>query len=200
MILVGEMRDVETIEIALMAAETGHLVMSTLHTNSAAESITRLLEIGMDPFTFSDSLLAVAAQRLVRRLCTDCRIRERLQGIELDYVADLHIKSGGGIGVDKGALIAHWTTMHGDAEGHLWRYRRHGCARCDGTGYHGRLGLHELLVADEPLRELIRRRAPALAIVALAQSAGMITLRQDGIEKMFAGLTDLPEVLAATNQ
>ncbi|MBW4046724.1 MAG: Flp pilus assembly complex ATPase component TadA [Proteobacteria bacterium] len=199
-IMIGEMRDEETARIAIEASLTGHLVMSTLHTNSAAESITRLLEIGMDPFTFSDSLLAIAAQRLVRRLCTECRIRERLQSIELDYLADLHIKSGGGSGIDRRALIARWAETHGDPEGHLWRYRRQGCAKCDGTGYHGRLGLHELLVADERLRELIRRRAPALDIVALGQSTGMITLRQDGIEKMFAGLTDLSDVMAATNQ
>ena len=199
-IMIGEMRDAETAQIAIEASLTGHLVMSTLHTNSAAESITRLLEIGMDPFTFSDSLLAIAAQRLVRRLCTECRIRERLQGIELDYVADLYIKSGGGMGIDRDALIARWITTRGDPAGHLWQYRRQGCAKCDGTGYHGRLGLHECLVADERLRELIRRRAPALDIVAMGQSRGMVTLRQDGIEKMFAGLTDLSEVVAATNQ
>lgn len=199
-IMIGEMRDEETARIAVEASLTGHLVMSTLHTNSAAESITRLLEIGMDPFTFSDSLLAILAQRLVRRLCTECRVKERLQGVDLEYLADLYVKSGGLDNVDRGALIAQWTKTYGDAEGHLWQYRRHGCATCDGTGYHGRLGLHEALMADDRLRELIRRRAPAQDIVAMGQAAGMVTLRQDGIEKILAGLTDLPEVIAATNQ
>ncbi|MGA8009487.1 MAG: GspE/PulE family protein [Thiomonas sp.] len=199
-IMIGEMRDEETARIAVEASLTGHLVMSTLHTNSAAESITRLLEIGMDPFTFSDSLLAILAQRLVRRLCTECRVKERLQGVDLEYLADLYVKSGGLDNVDRGALIAQWSKTYGDAEGHLWQYRRHGCATCDGTGYHGRLGLHEALMADDRLRELIRRRAPAQDIVAMGQAAGMVTLRQDGIEKILAGLTDLPEVIAATNQ
>lgn len=223
-IMIGEMRDEETARIAIEASLTGHLVMSTLHTNSAAESITRLLEIGMDPFTFSDSLLAILAQRLVRRLCTECRIKERLHGFELEHLADIYVKSCGDAGMDRGALIAHWKMMHGDSDGRLWQYRRNGCEKCDGTGYHGRLGLHEFLMADKHIRERIRCRAPALDIVAFAgaahqavlsgvrcrapaldigaleQTAGMITLRQDGIEKMLAGLTDLSEVVAATNQ
>lgn len=198
-IMIGEMRDEETARIAVEASLTGHLVMSTLHTNSAAESIARLLEIGLDPFTFSDSLLAILAQRLVRRLCTECRVREPLQGDELAHWAELYIRSGGG-DMDKDALIAQWTQTYGDAQGKLWQYRRHGCPACDGSGYHGRLALHELLLADEALRVCIRRRSPAQEIVALSQAVGMTTLRQDGIEKMLAGLTDLTETLAATNQ
>ena len=199
-IMIGEMRDEETARIAIEASLTGHLVMSTLHTNSAAESITRLLEIGIDPFMFSDSLLAILAQRLVRRLCAECSVKQLLQGQDLAHLAQIHLESGGATGQSKEQLIAHWQATHGDAQGRLWHYRRQGCKKCDATGYHGRLGVHEILVADDRLRDLIRHRAPARDIVALGQASGMITLRQDGIDKLFAGLTDLTEVMAATNR
>ncbi len=198
-IMIGEMRDEETARIAVEASLTGHLVMSTLHTNSAAESIARLLEIGLDPFTFSDSLLAILAQRLVRRLCEHCRVHEPMPDDELQHLAELYVASGGAAGESREALLERWRREHGDDAGHVMRYRRVGCARCDGSGYHGRMGLHEFLGSDERLRELVRRRAPARDIVALAQSRGMPTLLQDGVEKMLAGQTDLSEVLAATN-
>jgi type II secretory ATPase GspE/PulE/Tfp pilus assembly ATPase PilB-like protein len=198
-IMIGEMRDEETARIAVEASLTGHLVMSTLHTNSAAESVTRLLEIGIDPFTFADSLLGVMAQRLVRRLCTNCRRPEpmsddNLQGLARDYL-------GGGVSADEGSdtLVARWRREHGDKHGRLHTWRRQGCDQCDGQGYRGRLGLHELLIADERMRLLIHRRAPASELLAAALAGGMVTLRQDGIEKMLAGQTDLPEVIAATN-
>jgi type II secretory ATPase GspE/PulE/Tfp pilus assembly ATPase PilB-like protein len=199
-IMIGEMRDEETARIAVEASLTGHLVMSTLHTNSAPESITRLLEIGLDPFTFSDSLLAILAQRLVRRLCTACRVREALDDEGAQRLARQYLDSGSTAGLDEAALVARWRRQHGDAQQRLYQYRRHGCAQCDGTGYHGRLGLHELMAADDDARELIRHRAPAAQLQAAALTAGMVTLRQDGIEKMLAGLTDLAEVLAASNQ
>ena len=198
-IMIGEMRDEETARIAVEASLTGHLVMSTLHTNSAAESIARLLEIGLDPFTFSDSLLAILAQRLVRRLCLHCRVREALSDDELQHIADLYQASGAGAGESREALFARWRSLHGDAQGRVMRYRHAGCAHCESTGFHGRLGLHEFLGSDEGLRDLVRRRAPARDIVAHSQARGMPTLLQDGIDKMLAGLTDLPEVLAATN-
>ena len=198
-IMIGEMRDEETARIAVEASLTGHLVMSTLHTNSAPESVTRLLEIGLDPFMFSDSLLAVLAQRLVRRLCKDCRVAE-----DLDDRAEralLHVYLQGAGPCDEKALLLRWRSQYGQADqgGRLRQYRRQGCQACGGTGYRGRLGIHELVIADNALRELIRRRAPALEMFAVARQAGMSTLRQDGIEKMLAGLTDLPEVLAATH-
>ena len=198
-IMIGEMRDEETARIAVEASLTGHLVMSTLHTNSAAESIARLLEIGLDPFTFSDSLLGILAQRLVRRLCLHCRVREALSDDELQHIADLYQASGAGAGESREALFARWRSLHGDAQGRVMRYRHAGCAHCESTGFHGRLGLHEFLGSDEGLRDLVRRRAPARDVVAQSQARGMPTLLQDGIEKMLAGLTDLPEVLAATN-
>lgn len=198
-IMIGEMRDEETARIAVEASLTGHLVMSTLHTNSAAESIARLLEIGLDPFTFSDSLLGILAQRLVRRLCAHCRVRERLPDDELQHLVDLYVASGGGAGESREHLLERWRAAYGDGQGGVLRYRHAGCTHCESSGYHGRLGLHEFLGSDERLRELVRRRAPARDIVALSQQHGRPTLLQDGIEKMFAGLTDLPEVVAATN-
>jgi type II secretory ATPase GspE/PulE/Tfp pilus assembly ATPase PilB-like protein len=198
-IMIGEMRDEETARIAVEASLTGHMVMSTLHTNSAPESITRLLEIGLDPFTFSDSLLAILAQRLVRRLCTACRDREALDDAGARDLAHQYLASGSTQGLDEAALVAHWRRRFGDAQGRLFRYRHRGCAQCEGSGYHGRLGLHELMLADEAVRELVRHRAPAAQMQAAALAGGMTTLRQDGIEKMLAGLTDLNEVVAASN-
>jgi type II secretory ATPase GspE/PulE/Tfp pilus assembly ATPase PilB-like protein len=199
-IMIGEMRDEETARIAVEASLTGHLVMSTLHTNSAPESITRLLEIGLDPFMFSDSLLAVLAQRLVRRLCTHCRVAELLDAAALQSLAHQYLASSNGLGPAPAALLARWRQVHGDTQGRLHRYRRQGCPQCDGTGYKGRMGLHELLLADECLRERMRHRASAAELQAAGLAAGMVTLRQDGIEKVLAGLTDLSEVVAAANQ
>ena len=199
-IMIGEMRDPETAKIAVEASLTGHLVLSTLHTNSAPESITRLLEIGLDPFNFSDSLLAILAQRLVRRLCTKCRQAETLAPHALRDLAQLYIESSAGRGETMDALIERWQRQHGDGQGRVGVYRRQGCIQCDHSGYKGRMGVHELMVANESARELIRHRAPAAELQAAALATGMVTLRQDGIEKVLAGLTDLPEVLAATNQ
>ena len=201
-IMIGEMRDEETARIAVEASLTGHLVMSTLHTNSAPESITRLLEIGLDPFMFSDSLLAVLAQRLVRRLCPHCRRPEPLSEAGLQALAHQYLASSNGIGPTEAQLQARWRQAHGRGRHGLGLclYHRGGCAACEGTGYHGRMGLHELLLADEPLREKVRHRAAAAELQACGLAAGMLTLRQDGIEKVLAGLTDMPEVLAAANQ
>ena len=199
-IMIGEMRDEETARIAIEASLTGHLVMSTLHTNSAPESVTRLLEIGLDPFMFSDSLLAILAQRLVRRLCPHCRVAEPMDDDTLAALARDHATSGNGHGDGIDGLVARWKANYADGEGRVRAWRHHGCALCDHQGYRGRLGLHELMRADEAVRTLIRRRAPAAELQAAALAGGMHTLRQDGIEKMLQGLTDLPEVIAATNQ
>ncbi|WP_395701083.1 GspE/PulE family protein [Aquabacterium sp.] len=198
-IMIGEMRDAETARIAVEASLTGHLVLSTLHTNSAPESITRLLEIGLDPFMFSDSLLAILAQRLVRRLCTRCREARPLDDGALRALAQQYAESSGGRGATMDALIERWRRQHGDAQGRLLMHHRRGCEACDHTGYRGRLGLHELMVASDSTRHLVRHRAAADALQAAALDAGMITLRQDGIEKVLAGLTDMAEVLTASN-
>ena len=199
-IMIGEMRDEETARIAIEASLTGHLVLSTLHTNSAPESIARLLEIGLDPFNFSDSLLAILAQRLVRRLCTACREPrvaddETLQGLASQYLDSGTVNTPEA----RQAQVARWRKDYGGAQGELRLWRHVGCTHCDGHGYHGRLGIHELMMSDDTIRQHIRRRAPASDIRHSALTAGMRTLRQDGIEKVLQGLTDMAEVVAATN-
>ena len=199
-IMIGEMRDEETARIAIEASLTGHLVLSTLHTNSAPESIARLLEIGLDPFNFSDSLLAILAQRLVRRLCTACREPrvaddETLQGLASQYLDSGTVNTPEA----RQAQVARWRKDYGGAQGELRLWRHVGCTHCDGHGYHGRLGIHELMLSDDTIRQHIRRRAPASDIRHSALTAGMRTLRQDGIEKVLQGLTDMAEVVAATN-
>jgi type II secretory ATPase GspE/PulE/Tfp pilus assembly ATPase PilB-like protein len=199
-IMIGEMRDEETARIAIEASLTGHLVLSTLHTNSAPESIARLLEIGLDPFNFSDSLLAILAQRLVRRLCKACRVAQALDEAQLDELAEQYLASTPDSGSSaREQQVARWRGQYGDAAGQLVRWRAVGCAQCEHDGYHGRLGIHELMLSDDTIRQHIRHRAPANEIRHSALAAGMRTLRQDGIEKVLQGLTDMSEVLAATN-
>jgi len=199
-IMIGEMRDEETARIAVEASLTGHLVLSTLHTNSAPESIARLLEIGIDPFNFSDSLLAILAQRLVRRLCTACRQTVPADMARLDELAEQYLASTPDSGPGaRSAQIARWRADYGKADGSISLWRRVGCDKCEQSGYHGRLGIHELMLSDDTIRQHIRHRAPASEIRHSALGAGMRTLRQDGIDKVLQGLTDISEVLAATN-
>ena len=199
-IMIGEMRDEETARIAIEASLTGHLVLSTLHTNSAPESIARLLEIGLDPFNFSDSLLAILAQRLVRRLCKACRESwtaddDTLLGLASQYLASSTHNSP----EDRAAQVARWRKNYGNAFGEITLWRPQGCEECEHHGYRGRMGIHELMLSDDTIRQHIRHRAPASDIRHAALSAGMLTLRQDGIEKVLQGLTDMTEVVAATN-
>jgi type II secretory ATPase GspE/PulE/Tfp pilus assembly ATPase PilB-like protein len=196
-IMIGEMRDEETARIAIDASLTGHLVLSTLHTNSAPESIARLLEIGLDPFNFSDSLLAILAQRLVRRLCTACREAVAVDADELETMAGLYLGPAADA-AQRAALKQGWRAAHADAQGHVRLLRRRGCAQCDGHGYSGRLAIHELMLADDAIRAHVRHREAASVLQAAALAAGMKTLRQDGIDKVLAGLTDMSEVLSAT--
>lgn len=203
-IMIGEMRDEETARIAIEASLTGHLVLSTLHTNSAPESIARLLEIGLDPFNFSDSLLAILAQRLVRRLCKQCVESRPARADEIEALAHHYLDGEAQRGDREVAqLIARWRTDYGqpDASGarQLHTHVRHGCEACEQRGYKGRLGIYELMLCDDAIRHHIRRRASAGEIRQSALASGMHTLRQDGIEKVVAGLTDLSEVIAATN-
>ena len=199
-IMIGEMRDEETARIAIEASLTGHLVLSTLHTNSAPESIARLLEMGLDPFNFSDSLLAILAQRLVRRLCTACRQPQPLSAAQQDQLADQYLASTGDhSSTARAAQIERWQASYAQAGGHLSLWQHSGCDKCEHSGYHGRLGIHELMLSDDSIRQHIRHRAPASEIRLSALAVGMHTLRQDGIEKALQGLTDMNEVLAATN-
>jgi type II secretory ATPase GspE/PulE/Tfp pilus assembly ATPase PilB-like protein len=200
-IMVGEIRDGETGRIAIEASLTGHLVLSTLHTNSAVETVTRLLDMGMDPFNFADALLAVLAQRLVRRLCTHCRVPHEAGPEEVEELLQDHLHAYGGAPGTPGAeeTLAEWRQRFGGAEGgRLTIYKAVGCAHCDGTGYRGRAGVHELLTVTRSMRHLIQTgtRADDLQRTALAE--GLRTLRQDGIEKVLAGITTIEEVRATT--
>jgi type II secretory ATPase GspE/PulE/Tfp pilus assembly ATPase PilB-like protein len=198
-VMVGEIRDEETARTAIEASLTGHLVLSTLHTNSAPETVTRLLDMGMDPFNFADSLLAVLAQRLVRKMCTHCRASRPLTADEEnELLSDWMHAFGGQAEPDRAATLASWRERHGE-QGRLVRYQATGCERCDKSGFKGRVGLHELMLVDRELRHLIQTHARAEDLQRCALAAGMRTLRQDGIEKVLAGLTTIDEVRATSN-
>jgi type II secretory ATPase GspE/PulE/Tfp pilus assembly ATPase PilB-like protein len=199
-IMVGEIRDSETAEIAVESSLTGHLVLSTLHTNSAPETITRLLDMGMDPFNFADALLGVLAQRLVRRICKECRIAEPATDEQVDDLVNdaLHIWHGHGQAPTRESLLADWTSRHA-VDGRLMHYHGAGCAKCGNTGMRGRAGVHELLLVTKNIRRLIQTGARAEEIQQLAMGEGLRTLRQDGIEKVLAGVTTIEEVRATSN-
>jgi type II secretory ATPase GspE/PulE/Tfp pilus assembly ATPase PilB-like protein len=199
-IMVGEMRDQETARIGVEASLTGHLVLSTLHTNSAPESITRLLDMGVDPFNFADSLLGVLAQRLAKRLCPGCRHERSASAEEIDEMLDeycFNMPAGAGFEID--AVRTQWLAEQGDGKGGLLLYAAAGCDQCSGTGYRGRIALHELLVATPEIKRLAMRRAEIEEISHTAIRCGMRTLKQDGISKILQGLTDLSQVRAVSN-
>ncbi len=180
-IMIGEMRDLETASAAIEASLTGHLVFSTLHTNSAPETVTRLLDMGLDPYTFGDSLVGVVAQRLVRTLCKDCR--ERIVPSETDWDKLRHE-----FGDD-----ATWERL-GFRRDRAEMARAQGCERCHRTGYRGRLGIHEILLVDDEIRHLVYGKALSSKVREAALRKGMVMLKQDGIRKIARGLTDLTEV------
>jgi type II secretory ATPase GspE/PulE/Tfp pilus assembly ATPase PilB-like protein len=193
-IMVGEMRDAETAKIGIEASLTGHLVLSTLHTNSAAESVVRLLDLGMDPFNFADALLGVLGQRLVRRLCASCRSAYVPASNELE---ELSLEYCSGTALEPAQTLQSWRKAYGGAGSRITLFRADGCPHCDRTGYKGRVGLFELLVADSAVKRLVQARAPVTEIAAAALAKGMRTLKQDGIEKVFQGVTDMHQVRAA---
>jgi type II secretory ATPase GspE/PulE/Tfp pilus assembly ATPase PilB-like protein len=245
-IMVGEMRDAETAKVGIEASLTGHLVLTTLHTNSAIECIIRLLDLGMDPFNFSDALLGVLAQRLAKRLCPSCKIRyaasdDELRELAEEYCIDTQLdpettrkawirrceESGeaeeeySGAQLDPGTTRKGWSRrdagsldtldtkldpgatregwdesdVHAGGGGvSLWRAA--GCDRCDRTGYLGRMGLFELLVADPKIKRLVQSKAPMSDLKDAATAMGMHTLKQDGIERVLQGLTDIHQVRA----
>ncbi|MFT3957161.1 MAG: ATPase, T2SS/T4P/T4SS family [Piscinibacter sp.] len=199
-IMVGEIRDAETAQTAVEASLTGHLVLSTLHTNSAPETVTRLLDMGMDPFNFADSLLAVLAQRLVRRLCGECRTSrpatdEEVEELLSDY---MHAFGEADSPLARDSTRQAWVDRHG-RDGRLHVHHAPGCPNCDHTGYRGRAGVHELMVVSRAMRRLIQTGARAEALQETALREGMRTLRQDGIEKVWQGVTTIDEVRAISN-
>ncbi|MCK6411275.1 MAG: Flp pilus assembly complex ATPase component TadA [Azonexus sp.] len=201
-IMVGEMRDPETTGIGIEASLTGHLVFATLHTNSAPESIIRLLDMGMDPFNFADALLGILAQRLGKRLCKDCREayhpdEEEIGQLLREYSSELEHTTVWRR--DPAAALAairrEWETAFA-VDGRFTLYRPRGCATCNDTGYRGRVGLHELLVGSDRVKKLIQEKARVAEVLALALEEGMRTLKMDGIEKILQGITDIKQVRA----
>ncbi len=180
-IMVGEMRDFETASIGVEASLTGHLVFSTLHTNSAPETVTRLLDMGLNPLNFSDAFLAVLAQRLLRRLCKNCRkeytpSQEEFDDIVNDYGKEDFKKTGIQLSPD------------------LKLFSPVGCDQCSGTGYKGRVGIHELMNGSPTIKRMIKKQASAEELFVQAKEEEMTTLMQDGILKVFDGLSDIAEV------
>ncbi len=182
-IMVGEMRDRETTSIGIEASLTGHLVFSTLHTNSAPESISRLLDMGMDPFNFADAILCILAQRLVRTNCIHCREPYHLLKSEYD---ELVREYGSGEESKKRMNIPYTDD--------LMLKKPRGCERCYNTGYAGRMALHELLLGTDEMKKLIQNSSPVEVIRNQAIRDGMKTLKQDGIDKIFGGHCDLLQV------
>ena len=199
-IMVGEMRDEETAQMGVEASLTGHLVLSTLHTNSAPETVTRLIDMGLDPFNFADSLLCVLAQRLVRRLCNHCRQSRLATDDEANELLDdyLHVCPTGHPLFNRDTVHADWIERFG-TQGRLRMHHSPGCEHCGHTGTRGRAGLHELMVVSRGLRRLIQTSARAEELQHTAMVEGMRTLRQDGIEKVLQGITSLAEVRATSN-
>jgi type II secretory ATPase GspE/PulE/Tfp pilus assembly ATPase PilB-like protein len=201
-IMVGEMRDKETTGTGIEASLTGHLVFATLHTNSAPESITRLLDMGMDPFNFSDALLGILAQRLAKRLCS-CKQTYTPEPAEItaflreyceELMATARFKAD-----PKGAMEAvyrEWVKNYGNDKGQLTFYKPVGCDKCGGSGFKGRCGLHELLIATDKLKKLIQEHARVAEMLAQCLEDGMRTLKQDGMEKCLTGVTHMKEVRA----
>jgi type II secretory ATPase GspE/PulE/Tfp pilus assembly ATPase PilB-like protein len=202
-IMVGEMRDKETTSTGIEASLTGHLVFATLHTNSAPESIIRLLDMGMDPFNFADALLGILAQRLAKRLCSKCKAphtatQEELKAILEEYCVELKAteiwKRDPKAAYEN--VYREWTKLFADDKGQFTLYSPVGCDTCGGSGYKGRAGLHELLVGTDPVKKLIQEHARVAEIFATALAEGMRTLKQDGIEKVLMGVTDMHQVRA----
>lgn len=193
-IMVGEMRDEETTRVGIEASLTGHLVLSTLHTNSAPESVVRLLDLGMDPFNFADALQAILAQRLVKALCPKCRQAYQADDAEMDALAEEYIYD---TRLSKAAVLTQWEAEF--AAGRQFNlYRAMGCSACNQSGYKGRIGIHELMTVSPPLKHMIQTRAPVSELLEAALLAGMRTLKQDGIHKILQGKTDLAQIRAVS--
>ena len=185
-IMVGEMRDKETTHIGIEASLTGHLVLSTLHTNNAPESITRLLDMGMDPFNFADAILCIMAQRLVRTLCLECKRTYAPTQAQYDEL----VREYG-----QNAFNANVQIPYSD---NMKLYKPVGCEACNNGGYLGRMGIHELLTGTDEMRHLIQNKERVEVIREQALKDGMTTLKQDGVEKIFGGNCDLLQVRKVT--
>ncbi len=199
-IMVGEMRDKETTSIGIEASLTGHLVFATLHTNSAPESVIRLLDMGMDPFNFADALLGILAQRLAKRLCK-CKkpyaaSEPEIEPLLTEYCEELrHIdrfKDNPDAAYQE--IHADWIKQYGNDHGEITLYKSAGCDDCVGSGFSGRVALHELLTASDEIKKNIQEHARVAEMLVTALGDGMRTLKQDGIEKVLQGVTDIHQV------
>jgi type II secretory ATPase GspE/PulE/Tfp pilus assembly ATPase PilB-like protein len=179
-IMVGEMRDQETVSMGIEASLTGHLVLSTLHTNSAPETITRLLDMGMDPFNFADALLGVLAQRLMRTLCKDCKEAYHPEKSEFDGLAR--------------AYDGDFERLGFSYNDDFVLYKPKGCAKCGHTGFSGRTAIHELLVGTDDIKAMVQNRSKVKELKNQAIKDGMTTLMQEGIRKVCLGITDFSQV------
>ncbi|MGC3973248.1 MAG: GspE/PulE family protein [Nitrospira sp.] len=182
-IMIGEMRDKETADIAIEASLTGHLVFSTIHTNSAVETVVRLLDMGCDPFNFSDAMLGVLAMRLCKRICSHCRESYHPTRSEYDELVQAFGET-------------EWVSRQPTYDGALRLFRGRGCEVCHHTGYRGRVPIHELMVVSDGMKALIQGRTRTGELLALAKSEGMQTLVQDGIQKVLQGVTTYKQVRA----
>ncbi|MEK6707119.1 MAG: ATPase, T2SS/T4P/T4SS family, partial [Bdellovibrionota bacterium] len=174
-IMVGEIRDKETAEIAINASLTGHLVLSTLHTNDASGAATRLIDMGVEPFLVASSLLGIVAQRLIRKVCEKCRAPSKLTEFQMQELGVTHLP-------EKTAV-----------------YNAKGCPTCSQSGYSGRTVVHELMIVDDQIRSLIVRNSDSGTIKKAAIEGGMITLREDGVSKVLQGITTVDELMRATH-
>ena len=202
-IMVGEMRDKETTGTGIEASLTGHLVFATLHTNSAPESIVRLLDMGMDPFNFADALLGILAQRLAKRLCSKCKQPYAPGGEEMKHILQEYCSELLNTGPFRKDAKSAYENVYRDLarsyandKGHFTLYKAKGCDACSNTGYKGRVGLHELLLASDTIKKLIQEHARVADILAVSLEEGMRTLKMDGVEKVLQGITDMPQVRA----
>jgi type II secretory ATPase GspE/PulE/Tfp pilus assembly ATPase PilB-like protein len=172
-VMLGEIRDAETAKIAVQASLTGHLVLSTLHTNDAPSSITRLINIGLEPYLIASAVNAILAQRLVRKICPHCREQYKPT-----------------------PEMAEFLSLQGFDSSQLFQGK--GCDRCRKTGYTGRLGIYELLVMDDGLRDLVTRNPNVTELRKLCRERGLVTLRMDGFQKVIKGMTTIDEILRVT--
>jgi type II secretory ATPase GspE/PulE/Tfp pilus assembly ATPase PilB-like protein len=202
-IMVGEMRDRETAAIGVEASLTGHLVFTTLHTNTAPESVVRLLDMGMDAFNFSDALLGILAQRLAKRLCVKCKQPYNASAEEMklffeEYCEEL--PQSAAYQKDPAAAVAavhhELAKKYANDKGQFTLCRPKGCPECANTGYKGRIGLHELMIGTDRIKRLILEHGHVFDLFAAALDDGMRTLRMDGMQKALLGLTDLKQVRA----
>jgi len=206
-VMVGEIRDKDTVEIAINASLTGHLVLSTIHTNDAAGAITRMVDMGVEPFLLRSSVIGILAQRLVRVLCTNCKYSYPAEQSELEE-----------LGLTRERLAARERRKQNPNSRYFPRsmvepdlleidtdnppvfYKARGCDRCGNTGFSGRRGIYELLLIDDPVGNLILKNADAQSMKRMAWEQGMDSLRDDGARKVITGLTSVEEVLAATQE